>query len=572
MSVWEVLGMRASGDVRDIKRAYARQLKVTRPEDDPAGFQTLRDAYEMALQMAAQAAAEETEPSLIDVDEQDRPAPATHAQAVMPAVPDLPSTPDMQAASAGPDPMQQARQLWDEYLAKAAAQPKHRLAKMSGSDALLNLQVRECFEWCAAQYCAGDECPSSMREAIVQFYGWDNDAAFIARHAPEVAQQMLSRFYADQSYAYFSSMAPGDAAVHAILSDKIGSTLLYTCDAKFTRSMRALIHSIRWSHADLLHHKLDHAVFEHWERAVASKQYFFQTALHSVLIGFLLWLPSLGGLAYFNALDEYDGTAFLASELLSFAGMAWLAFRPPLATRDWIAATWQFYGAQLWHHHRFTPPWQFWWTVPFALASLCLFIPAPSPLLRIAVGSTLVACFVVASFANSVALNGMGYFLSAAIAIGFGLHVSSDVLPGYDFVTFAAAIACTFQLFYRGGADLYDWLGLGQRWIMPARVVWLAGGAAIICGAGAAFGSDLSYAALAFLWTLLGLVLMRPSVAHFIPVFCALFARSVLTSGLSIPVLKGGTPLAAIVLLMLVISIFMVVNMVRAQEHQHQFA
>ncbi len=49
MTPWEVLGLQPTSDRRAIKKAYAVRLKTTHPEDDPLGFQELRDAYEMAL-------------------------------------------------------------------------------------------------------------------------------------------------------------------------------------------------------------------------------------------------------------------------------------------------------------------------------------------------------------------------------------------------------------------------------------------------------------------------------------------------------------------------------------------
>ncbi|MCU0070281.1 J domain-containing protein [Pseudomonas koreensis] len=49
MSCWTVLGLSADAEVRTIKRQYAVLLKQTRPDDDPEGFQRLRDAYEQAL-------------------------------------------------------------------------------------------------------------------------------------------------------------------------------------------------------------------------------------------------------------------------------------------------------------------------------------------------------------------------------------------------------------------------------------------------------------------------------------------------------------------------------------------
>ncbi|WNW10347.1 DnaJ domain-containing protein [Pseudomonas sp. DTU_2021_1001937_2_SI_NGA_ILE_001] len=49
---WEILGVAADADERQIKRAYARLLKTHRPDEDPQAFQRLREAYERALDQA----------------------------------------------------------------------------------------------------------------------------------------------------------------------------------------------------------------------------------------------------------------------------------------------------------------------------------------------------------------------------------------------------------------------------------------------------------------------------------------------------------------------------------------
>lgn len=54
MTAWEVLGLRPGADAREVRRAYARLLKQTRPEDDPQGFQQLHAAYQYCLAAEAQ--------------------------------------------------------------------------------------------------------------------------------------------------------------------------------------------------------------------------------------------------------------------------------------------------------------------------------------------------------------------------------------------------------------------------------------------------------------------------------------------------------------------------------------
>ncbi|WP_237058909.1 RDD family protein [Microbulbifer sediminum] len=54
MNPWQVLDIAPSGDPRAIKRAYAKKLKQTRPDEKPEEFQQLHAAYKQALGLAAQ--------------------------------------------------------------------------------------------------------------------------------------------------------------------------------------------------------------------------------------------------------------------------------------------------------------------------------------------------------------------------------------------------------------------------------------------------------------------------------------------------------------------------------------
>lgn len=48
MRWWEILEINKNADLRTIKRAYAAKLKTMRPDENPAEFAKLREAYDMA--------------------------------------------------------------------------------------------------------------------------------------------------------------------------------------------------------------------------------------------------------------------------------------------------------------------------------------------------------------------------------------------------------------------------------------------------------------------------------------------------------------------------------------------
>ncbi|WP_315118450.1 hypothetical protein [uncultured Clostridium sp.] len=49
MKWWETLGISYDSDLKTIKKAYAKLLKIYNPEEDPEGYQRLREAYDKAI-------------------------------------------------------------------------------------------------------------------------------------------------------------------------------------------------------------------------------------------------------------------------------------------------------------------------------------------------------------------------------------------------------------------------------------------------------------------------------------------------------------------------------------------
>jgi hypothetical protein len=58
MDCWARLGIAKTADKREIKRAYAKLVKQYGPEDDAVAFQSIREAYDLALMLAEHAQAE----------------------------------------------------------------------------------------------------------------------------------------------------------------------------------------------------------------------------------------------------------------------------------------------------------------------------------------------------------------------------------------------------------------------------------------------------------------------------------------------------------------------------------
>lgn len=118
------LGLTADADARGVKRAYAKLLSKTRPDEDPAGFQRLHEAYKIALALSqnrtVRPVAPGTAPATAPLDANtitasavpsSRTPQAAHQQAFPARAPSSAPVPDVSAAQPPTDPATLANQV-----------------------------------------------------------------------------------------------------------------------------------------------------------------------------------------------------------------------------------------------------------------------------------------------------------------------------------------------------------------------------------------------------------------------------------------------------------------------------
>lgn len=188
-----LLGLPPDADERAIKQAYARLLKMTRPDEDPAGFQRLHEAYQEALSLIRNQVLEVADAgAYISHASPDAPAPDTsspppyagHSDAVAqdPAAPwlDEPALRSEVIARAQADLPSTLRHYLDHHPALYGLDVKHRIGQaIFESIAYEEVQVRPGTLAVLAEF-FGFTPPEwvERRQQVVQAVSTENTDAF----------------------------------------------------------------------------------------------------------------------------------------------------------------------------------------------------------------------------------------------------------------------------------------------------------------------------------------------------------------------------------------------------------
>lgn len=179
----ERLGLDETADERAIRRAYARALKQIDQEADPAGFQSLREAYEAALMWLRYRDYEEAADEAHGEEAAAAPVAAVDESAQEPA-----ALPVSEASDAFDADRQLAHDVFAEFLMRAAgiSSGPHRadaevwmacLRQSLDDTRLLGIVAREIFEWHVAALLAEGWRPGheALLVAAGQVFGWNED-------------------------------------------------------------------------------------------------------------------------------------------------------------------------------------------------------------------------------------------------------------------------------------------------------------------------------------------------------------------------------------------------------------
>jgi hypothetical protein len=238
---WQVLGIDPTDDASAVKRAYAKRLKAVRPDEDPQGFQQLREAYETALAATQESVAPTTNfASTTPLDFSAPPSYALQQPVTFRLEPDsetVQPVPVYRFASQEPpiDARALAIAAWERFLERCAPLLRHvdqgggyapltdsaraarYLAETLRSADMELIEAKVIFQQIAVQYCGSDEASPIIRVACLHGLRWEEEQRASGAFTNGYEAYAFERALGDHEYHLLQKTAHRSKAMAALL-------------------------------------------------------------------------------------------------------------------------------------------------------------------------------------------------------------------------------------------------------------------------------------------------------------------------------------------------------------------
>lgn len=178
MKCWDRLGLAPTPDEREIKRAYARLLKTTRPEEDPEGFQALRLAFEEAMWQSSEMS--RTPPQPVVPPDSERDPREVEAEALL--RPHIEKLAELNEQGTEEEAMAKLEAVLDAFGLRDAA----------GRDPLLWQLFEDGMLWVCCDIAANHD---AFLRAGVSLFGWMEPDSWLRQRDPKTVEWLGLRLH-----------------------------------------------------------------------------------------------------------------------------------------------------------------------------------------------------------------------------------------------------------------------------------------------------------------------------------------------------------------------------------------
>lgn len=301
MDIERELGIEATADKAAIRRAYARRLKETHPEDDPEGFQRLREAYEAALNYAQYRAEEEAEgeggggeEARLDAGEEARPHGVINRQPgnrdAEPASRETPDPGPANEEAPAPEPgpkidgdraalagmLQRLAHLLDQGDEETAM---NALNAALDDPLLLNLNNRRRFElWLLEEIGEREPLPWAVAKAAIEAFHWDQQWTNLPEDYQYLADRLMTVPLTEERLAElrrdakkFWTMSYDPTAAGLLLGPYRPIRFSMSTGADIMDAMTQLLQELRDHYPAILQNHVDPRVLAWWSDATENR-------------------------------------------------------------------------------------------------------------------------------------------------------------------------------------------------------------------------------------------------------------------------------------------------------------